>query len=144
MNRFVARTACALPAFFMVAGAVFAQEAKPEEKKEEPKTTVDSSKGGVSFKSGNNSLTLGARLQVRWTGEDREDYDSDTIGAGKGVADGFSSGFDVARMRLTLKAGCGSPGSSTSSSTSSPGPAASRATRSRTPTSSSRPRRRPR
>ena len=109
MNRFVTRTVVLLLALGAGAGPVGAQEAKTEEKKEEPKTTVDSSKGGVSFKSGNNSLTLGARLQVRWTGEDREDYDSDTIGAGKGEADGFSSGFDVARMRLTLKGGMWKP-----------------------------------
>ena len=109
MNRFVTRTVVLLLALGAGAGPVGAQEAKTEEKKEEPKTTVDSSKGGVSFKSGSNSLTLGARLQVRWTGEDREDYDSDTIGAGKGEADGFSSGFDVARMRLTLKGGMWKP-----------------------------------
>ena len=109
MNKFVAWTACALLACGLAAGPVFAQESKPEEKKEEPKTAVDASKGGVSFKSGNNSLTLGARVQVRWTGEDREDYDSDTIGAGKGEADGFASGFDVARMRLSLKGGMWKP-----------------------------------
>ena len=109
MNKFVAWTACGLLAFGVAAGPVFAEEAKPEEKKEEPKTTVDASKGGVTFKSGYNSLTLGARLQVRWTGEDREDFDSDTAGAGKGEEDGFSSGFDIARMRLALKGGMWKP-----------------------------------
>lgn len=87
MNRFVACVAVLLLAFGVAASPAAAQEVKPgenppEEKKEEPKTTVDASKGGVTFKSGNNSLTIGARLQIRWTGEDREDFDGDTIGSG--------------------------------------------------------------
>ena len=52
MNKFVAWTACALLAFGRAAGPVVAQEAKPEEEKEEPQTAVDASKGGVTFKSG--------------------------------------------------------------------------------------------
>ncbi len=68
-------------------------------------TTVDASKGGVTFKSGNNSLTLGAYVQVRFTGDDKDQYDADTAGSGVGRADGFSDSFKVQKMRVNLQGG---------------------------------------
>ena len=70
---------------------------------EEIKT--DMSKGGITFSSGNNSLTIGARAQFRYTGDDREGYDADTSGTGVGEEDGWSHQFAVQRMRLILKGG---------------------------------------
>src|SRR5262245_9904560 len=40
-------------------------------------TTVDPMKGFVTFKSGENSMTLGAWGQFRMTVDDREDYSAD-------------------------------------------------------------------
>ncbi len=70
-----------------------------------PPTTVDASRGGITISSGVNSLTLGARTQFRWTLDQREQSDSDTIGAGVGRKDGPLSGFDIPRLRLTLSGG---------------------------------------
>jgi phosphate-selective porin OprO and OprP len=65
-------------------------------------TSVDLSKGGIRFKSGNNSMNIGARAQFRWTVDDRDEYDADTTGTGVGAADGTASSFDVPRMRVTI------------------------------------------
>ncbi len=77
--------ALAVPAFA-------ADEPKPE-------TTTDESQGGVTFKSGDNSLTLGAWGQFRMTVDDRDEYDSDTAGSGVGQADGTSVAFSVHKVR---------------------------------------------
>jgi phosphate-selective porin OprO/OprP len=70
-----------------------------------PETTVDASRGGVTISSGVNSLTIGARMQFRWTLDDREDADADTTGTGVGREDGPLSQFDIPRMRVTLSGG---------------------------------------
>ncbi len=67
--------------------------------------TTDMSQGGITFKSGDNSLTIGARVQFRFTGDDREDFDADTSGSGVGEEDGYSPAFNVQRMRVSLKGG---------------------------------------
>ena len=72
-------------------------------------TTVDASRGGITISSGVNSLTIGARLQVRWTLDDREAFDGDTAGDGVGQADGPSSAFDVPRMRISFSGGAFKP-----------------------------------
>lgn len=72
-------------------------------------TTVDISRGGVTISSGVNNLTIGARLQTRWTLDDREQADADTAGAGVGSADDAVSQFDVPRLRLTLSGGAFRP-----------------------------------
>jgi phosphate-selective porin OprO and OprP len=67
-----------------------------------PETTVDSSdptKGFVTFKSGDNSLTLGAWGQFRATIDDKDEYDNDTAGSGLGKADGTSVSFAVIKLR---------------------------------------------
>ena len=68
-------------------------------------TTVDVSRGGVTISSGVNSLTIGARSQVRWTLDDRELFDADTTGTGAGTEDRPLSQFDVTRLRVTLSGG---------------------------------------
>ena len=67
-----------------------------------PETTTDASdptKGFVTFKSGDNALTLGAWGQFRATVDDREKYDADTSGAGVGRPDGTSVAFTVHKVR---------------------------------------------
>ena len=68
-------------------------------------TKVDVSRGGLTISSGVNSLTIGARLQFRWTLDDREDVSADTAGAGLGDEDGLSSQFDIPRMRISFSGG---------------------------------------
>lgn len=70
-----------------------------------PETKVDASRGGVTFSSGVNSLTIGARMQFRWTLDDREEANNDTTGSGVGEEDGPISSFDIPRMRVTLSGG---------------------------------------
>jgi phosphate-selective porin OprO/OprP len=70
-----------------------------------PPTKVDASQGGVTFSSGPNNLTIGARMQFRWTLDGREAVDLDASGSGVGSEDGLSSQFDVPRMRVTLSGG---------------------------------------
>lgn len=72
---------------------------------EEGGTTVDASKGGFTLKSGDNSVTFGARVQLRATLDDREAFDADTAGTGDGVEDGTATSFDIPRLRLTFKGG---------------------------------------
>ena len=67
-----------------------------------PETTVDASdptRGFVTFKSGDNSMTLGAWGQFRITVDDKDEYDNDTAGTGVGVADGTSVAFSVHKLR---------------------------------------------
>jgi phosphate-selective porin OprO/OprP len=70
-----------------------------------PETTVDATRGGVTISSGNNSLTIGARPQFRWTVDDKEQFDGDTAGDGVGEDDGVMSDFDVIRLRVSLSGG---------------------------------------
>ncbi len=72
-------------------------------------TTVDASGGGVTFQSGTNSLSIGARAQFRWTMDSREASDADESGSGEGRADDAFSQFDVPRMRVTLSGGAYRP-----------------------------------
>ena len=72
-------------------------------------TKVDASRGGVTMSSGVNSLSIGARLQVRWTLDDRAQADADTDGSGEGEPDGPVSQFDVPRLRVTLSGGAFRP-----------------------------------
>ncbi len=76
---------------------------------EEPNIKTDMSKGGITFSSGDNSLTIGARAQFRWTVDDKDQFDADTVGSGVGKEDGVSSSFDVPRMRLIFKGGMFKP-----------------------------------
>ena len=71
-----------------------------------PETTVDSAdptKGFVTFKSGDNALTLGAWGQFRATVDDREEFDGDTAGSGLGQDDGVTAAFSIPRFRLYLQ-----------------------------------------
>jgi hypothetical protein len=97
------------PAAAQVGGATapssVAAASSPVTQTQAGETKVDASRGGVTISSGVNSLTIGARVQVRWTLDDREDGDIDTAGAGDDHADGPSSQFDVPRLRVTLAGG---------------------------------------
>jgi len=77
-----------------------------DETPSEPKTevTVEPTKGFVTFKSGDNSLTLGAWGQFRMTVDDREQYsaDTDTASSGYLVNDGESVAFSIPRLRFYL------------------------------------------
>jgi phosphate-selective porin OprO and OprP len=72
-------------------------------------TKVDASRGGVTISSGHNSLSIGARMQFRWTVDDRDQIDADTAGAGRGRQDGPLSQFDIPRLRVTLAGGVYQP-----------------------------------
>lgn len=74
-----------LAALMLLPGAAHGQDTK-----------VDASKGGVTISSGANSLTIGARMQFRWTFDDREN-------------DAAQSQFDVPRMRMTFSGGAFRP-----------------------------------
>jgi phosphate-selective porin OprO/OprP len=67
-------------------------------------TTVDPTKGFVTFKSGDNSLTLGGWGQFRMTVDDREDFSADTDPASSGYLreDGPSTSFSIPRMRFYI------------------------------------------
>ena len=75
----------------------------------EDQPKFDLSKGGPTFQSGNNSLTIGARVQLRYTADDREEFDADLVGEGDGEEDGLSHSFDIARMRVGFKGGMWKP-----------------------------------
>jgi phosphate-selective porin len=67
-------------------------------------TQVDASKGGLTVRSGSNSLTFGAYVQVRGFLDERELYDADASGTdGHGEADDLAPSFDVTRVRLSIK-----------------------------------------
>lgn len=72
-------------------------------------TKVDASRGGVTIANGPNSLTIGARVQFRWTLDDRESSSADTAGTGLDGDDGALSQFDVARLRMTFSGGAFKP-----------------------------------
>jgi hypothetical protein len=72
-------------------------------------TKIDASRGGITIASGVNSLTFGARAQFRWTLDNREEVDADTVGTGVGEDDGTVSQFDIPRLRLTLSGGVYKP-----------------------------------
>ena len=91
---------------FGIASPVGAQEPAPSPK---PPTTVDASRGGVTISSGANSLTIGARMQFRWTVDDREESSADTAGSGVGTDDGPVSQFDIPRMRVSFTGGAFRP-----------------------------------
>ena len=92
-------TACCL---FVLALAVPAAAQTPAPP---PDTKIDASRGGITISSGVNSLTIGARMQFRWTLDDREDASADTIGSGVGQDDGPVSAFDIPRMRVSFSGG---------------------------------------
>ncbi len=101
-----------LLAIAVVCGATpaYAQTTAPTQPASSPaETKVEASRGGITISSGVNSLTIGARAQFRWTVDDREAFDGDTVGAGVGDADGAQSAFDVPRLRLTLSGGVFKP-----------------------------------
>ena len=89
--------------------AAAAQDAAPAQPPSAPPTRVDASGTGVTFGSGNNTLTISNRVQIRWTLDDREASDTDTAGSGVGRDDGPLTAFDVARDRLTLSGGAYRP-----------------------------------
>ena len=91
-----------LVVLLVLCGTGWAQEAKPP-------TTIDASRGGITISSGVNSLTIGARAQVRWTLDAREDASADIVGSGVGTDDGPISAFDVPRLRMTLSGGAFRP-----------------------------------
>ena len=68
-----------------------------------PQTLVDGSQGFVTFKSGDNSLTLGAWGQFRMTVDDKEVFDADTAGSGLGVEDGVTTAFSIPRLRFYIQ-----------------------------------------
>ena len=80
----------------------FAADETPSEPKSE--VTVDPSKGFVTFKSGDNSMTLGAWGQFRMTLDDREQFSADLDAAGSGYLknDGESVAFSIPRLRIYM------------------------------------------
>lgn len=85
----------------LVPTVLAADEAQPEPK---PETTVDPTKGFVTFKSGDNSLTLGAWGQFRMTVDDREEFSADTEPTSLGYLqeDGASVAFSIPRLRFYM------------------------------------------
>jgi phosphate-selective porin len=78
-------------------------EDKPAEKAK-PETQIDASKGGLTVRSGDNSLTFGAYVHVRGVLDDRELYDADGKGTlGSGQEDGLVPSFDVTKVRLSIR-----------------------------------------
>ena len=85
----------------LVPAAFAADEPQPAPPAE---TTVDPTKGFVTFKSGDNSMTLGAWGQFRMTVDDREEFSADTDPASQGYLkdDGPSVAFSIPRLRVYL------------------------------------------
>jgi phosphate-selective porin len=85
---------------------VFAADAPPPTPEPPPptETTVDPTKGFVTFKSGDNSMTLGAWGQFRLTVDDREEFSADLDPAGTGYLknDGVSAAFSIPRLRFYM------------------------------------------
>jgi hypothetical protein len=86
----------------LVPAAFAADEPQPAPTTE---TTVDPSKGFVTFKSGDNSLTLGAWGQFRTTVDDREEFsaDQDPVSLGYLKEDGTSVAFSIPRLRFYMQ-----------------------------------------
>lgn len=101
------RYAIVLSILLLPAAAARAQTSPPPSIPET--TTVEASRGGVTIASGVNSLTIGARMQFRWTLEDRDQASADTAGSGVGVEDGAVSQFDIPRMRVSFTGGAFRP-----------------------------------
>ena len=97
------RSYCLVLVMTFAAAPAVAQPASPAPAP--PDTKIDASRGGITITSGVNSLTIGARGQFRWTLDDRDSSDADTVGPGVGQEDGALSAFDFPRMRLTLSGG---------------------------------------
>ena len=72
-------------------------------------TKADASREGLTISSGVNSLTIGARMQFRWTIDDRESVSTDTAGSGLDIDDGPVSQFDIPRMRVSFTGGAFRP-----------------------------------
>src|SRR5687768_5336042 len=104
MHRSVARLSHVFGAITMTVGLAGTASAQTPPAAP-PETKVDASRGGITISSGVNSLTIGARMQFRWTLDDREDASTDTAGSGIGEDDGPISQFDVPRMRVTFSGG---------------------------------------
>jgi phosphate-selective porin OprO/OprP len=102
------RTVSTLIAWFIL-GASQAAAQPPAATQPPPETKVDASRGGITISHGVNSLTIGARVQFRWTLDDREDFNADTAGDGLDRDDGPFSQFDVPRLRMTLSGGAFKP-----------------------------------
>ena len=85
----------------LIPAAFAADEAQPEPKTE---VTVEPTKGFVTFKSDDNSMTLGAWGQFRMTVDDREEFSADTDTAGLGYLkdDGTSVAFSIPRLRFYM------------------------------------------
>ena len=86
----------------LIVGAMLAVPVLAEDEPK-PETTTDGSQGFVTFKSGDNALTLGAWGQFRATIDDKDEYDADTAGSGVGSADGTSVAFSVHKVRPYLQ-----------------------------------------
>lgn len=65
----------------------------------EATVTVDAPGGGLTIKSGDNSINMGVWGQFRYIGDDKEDFDGDSSGSGVGHEDGYSSSFSISRLR---------------------------------------------
>ena len=98
---------CAAVTMGLLTAAPVAGQAGNAPEQEPPR--VDMGSGGVTISSGVNSLSIGARVQFRWTLDRREEADADTGGTGEDRADGSFSQFDVPRMRVTLAGGAFRP-----------------------------------
>jgi len=87
---------------FALGGSVRAQETKDVGK---PETTLDATQGFVTFKSGDNALTLGAWGQFRATFDDRDEFsaDTDATSSGFGEDDGVSAAFSIPRLRIYMQ-----------------------------------------
>ena len=98
-----------LIALLLLFSPVMASGQTPTPKDPPAETKIDASRGGVTISHGVNSLTIGARVQVRWTLDDREAYNADASGTGVGEADGPFTQFDVPRLRMTFSGGAFRP-----------------------------------
>src|SRR5262245_32933253 len=90
---------CLVPIGGLILAAALALPALGADEPAPVTTTTDASQGFVTFKSGDNSLTLGAWGQFRVTIDDKDEFDNDTAGTGVGQADGTSVAFSVHKVR---------------------------------------------
>jgi hypothetical protein len=99
------RKTLALGGLTLILGVGAASQAQETKDVGKPETTLDASQGFVTFKSGDNSLTLGAWGQFRATFDDRDEFsaDTDTASSGFGEEDGVSPSFSIPRLRLYLQ-----------------------------------------
>ena len=86
-----------------------AQESTPPSPPPSPPSSTSDFAKGITFSSGDNSLSIGFGLQVRYTADDREDFDADLTGTGDGLEDGLTHSFDIPRMRVYLRGGFWKP-----------------------------------